>query len=304
MKIRTDFVTNSSSSSFVVEINIELKNGRSIKYEDEGYDPTALYIHTSPREMGQSKSIQELANLIKNSMYLDEYKTILIRCSGAFVKKIQNISSMDEIKCITTSGKEIANGQEYYECYKYNLETGEYTYKEDGDWIEELNGSRGGALCFNDCEYLADEEKPSTEVWSVTKQDDAYIITGYYGEEINIVIPSRIGDKKITKISEIALKDAMGIVNVTISDGIEVIKYNAFENCKNLKNVTIPQSVTYVASNAFLNCKNLKKVVILAKQISINKSSFKDCKKIKIYTVKGSEAERFAIENNIPLEFL
>ena len=64
---------------------------------------------------------------------------------------------------------------------------------------------------------------------------------------------------------------------VTISDEAETIDILAFEYCKNLISVDIPNSVTKIADNAFSDCCNLT-----------------------IQCSKGSYAEQYAKEHNIP----
>ena len=64
---------------------------------------------------------------------------------------------------------------------------------------------------------------------------------------------------------------------VTISEGVTAIGYEAFDSCYALSVITIPESVTSIAQGAI--------------------DSFTETR---IYGVPGSEAERYAEENDIP----
>ena len=66
MKIRTDFVTNSSSSSFVLSLKFELTNGETISWEglsdcgEGAYDYVQLSARKSPEELGSCGAVEEL----------------------------------------------------------------------------------------------------------------------------------------------------------------------------------------------------------------------------------------------------
>lgn len=62
----------------------------------------------------------------------------------------------------------------------------------------------------------------------------------------------------IDKIPENAFYNCVGLVNVTIPDGINSIEANAFYGCSNLERIVIPESVNSISSGAFTGCSKLK----------------------------------------------
>ena len=93
-----------------------------------------------------------------------------------------------------------------------------------------------------------------------THYDEIYI-TGYSGEATtNLIIPSFIDDKPVTKILSNAFKNNTNIQTISISQLVE-IENEAFSGCVNLKQLNLPR-IQNIGQKAFYNCENLSNVEI------------------------------------------
>ncbi len=146
-----------------------------------------------------------------------------------------------------------------------------------------------GSYAFANCTGLTSVVIPDgiTEIcWSVFEG-----CTGL----TSIVIPD-----SVTSISDFAFSKCAGLVSIVISDRVTSIGEFAFFGCTSLKSIVIPDSVTSIYGYAFCECTGLTSIVIPDSVTEIGSSAFSDCTSLTIYGVKGSCAETYAKENNIP----
>lgn len=91
---------------------------------------------------------------------------------------------------------------------------------------------------------------PETPHFIYTTAGNRATVTGYAGNEENIVIPSYIDGYKVCAIADSAFSSD-SLKRVIISDGIESVGWFAFFNCPSLSSVTIPASVESIGHSAF-----------------------------------------------------
>ena len=96
----------------------------------------------------------------------------------------------------------------------------------------------------------ADTELGTSTGFTYTLSDGLATITGYNGEDKQIVIPASIDGHRVTAIADGAFEDS-SIKSAIISDGIETVGWFAFNGCVSLRSVTIPSSVKSIGYSAF-----------------------------------------------------
>lgn len=146
-----------------------------------------------------------------------------------------------------------------------------------------------GLGAFYYCDSLTNVTVPDgvTEI-------DQYVFCGCSSLE-RIIIPDGV-----TSIGQQAFAVCNSLESVTIPDSVTYIGEAAFAGCSLLTDITIPNSVTAIEGRAFENCASLESIIIPKSVTSIGKFVFEDCNNLTIYGYKGSYAEIYASEANIP----
>ena len=90
--------------------------------------------------------------------------------------------------------------------------------------------------------------------------ENAIRITKYIGYEKDVVIPAEIDGMPVKEIGNVgswgdgaAFENCRFLASVVISEGIEGIGYDVFENCINLEKVTIPSSVNVIGGSNLID---------------------------------------------------
>lgn len=81
-------------------------------------------------------------------------------------------------------------------------------------------------------------------------EDGTAIITGYFGSDLEIVIPDMIEDRPVTAIGKDAF-ELYDLTSIIIPEGVKNIEMQAFHNCECLEDITVPSTLEFVSADAF-----------------------------------------------------
>ena len=153
-------------------------------------------------------------------------------------------------------------------------------------------GKDGGKEEDTNKKNAADEEMVYEEFTYAINGEGTYEITGiiYNGvTPIDIEIPAKIVDRKVTGIAADAFKASKTIKSVTFESVkdeeteemvtyIQYIDEFAFYDCDAITEIVLPDSITEIGAGAFRGCDKLVSVKLPAGLKAIDDYTFMDCK--------------------------
>lgn len=104
----------------------------------------------------------------------------------------------------------------------------------------------------------------ATEGLEFTAKNGTYYVTGYHGEDVNVIIPDTYNDIPVTVIAEEAFAES-DIQTIKVGGNVEVIEQAAFYHASMLREVELPASLRVLSEGswldgAFVGCTSLEKV--------------------------------------------
>ncbi|MEG1609117.1 MAG: leucine-rich repeat protein, partial [Clostridia bacterium] len=170
---------------------------------------------------------------------------------------------------------------------KWKIAEHEHIY--GGEYIENNCKKKKCIICG-----FVHEEKLPVGLQFVLQSDGNYTLdTAGILDNKNVVIPSSVDGRAVTKIARYAFKNSSsGIVSVTIPSSIKEIGDQAFMNCKTLTSVTLQNgaSAPLVGDNVFKDCSALTSFNFgeNSKLKTLPKNMFANCSALASITLPSS----------------
>ena len=114
-------------------------------------------------------------------------------------------------------------------------------------------------------------------------EDETFAVTGYSGEEKEVVIPDTHWGKPVTVLFNSLFSGHAEIESVQIPDTVTDIGEFVFDGCENLRQIRLPAGLEHIWPYAFARC-GIEEIILPEKIHSIAPFTFKDCRSLKKIT--------------------
>ena len=111
-------------------------------------------------------------------------------------------------------------------------------------------------------------------------EDETFAVTGYTGDEKEVVIPDTHWGKPVTVLFDSLFSGHAEMERVRIPDTVTDIGEFVFDGCRNLRQISLPAGLEHIWPYAFAR-SGLEEIVIPEKIRTIAPFTFKDCKSLK-----------------------
>ena len=102
------------------------------------------------------------------------------------------------------------------------------------------------------------------------------------------------------RIGDMVFFECESLKEVNFPNRLESIGFSAFNGCTSLKTVVFPEQLRYIGDYAFLFCTELEEVTFPDHLFTIGRAAFYGCDKLHAEVLKGSLAEDWAKQNEVP----
>lgn len=146
-----------------------------------------------------------------------------------------------------------------------NMAVAAFEYSPESLTYYYFNGKTGFTDFAQNCEMIDYKIKVDGRTGMITGFIDSVepiYVNGELQNPIDLVIPEYIDYVKVRGIDNYAFDEWERLGSVTISGGIETIRYAAFEDCVNIKSLYIPNTVTEIGAYSFCNTPALEELTI------------------------------------------
>ena len=133
-------------------------------------------------------------------------------------------------------------------------------------------------------------EQPDPDVpgYTYTVLGSEATITGYTGEDKDLVIPKYAGGVRVTAIGTMAFSNNHTIESVTLPGSITDTGMMSFFGCTALQKVVLGEGITSVARGSFNECSALREIVFPSTLVSIDVVGFQGASSLTSVTFPAS----------------